>query len=99
MTALAPASEIAARRRVCTDCREVELEPDAIGDLCPACALDHERHRAAMRDQALSFEAYHRDRRDHRGCCGACGSWSGPAPLGGKHAHCRKVGEMREARA
>ena len=86
-------------RRICHDCREVELEPDTIGDLCPGCALDLEQHRAAMRDQAVALEGYVRDRRDHRGCVGACGSWSGPAPLGGKRAHCRRVGEMWEARA
>ena len=62
-------------------------------------AAEGEAHRAAMRDQAVALEGYTRDRRDHRGCVGACGSWSGPAPLGGKRAHCRKVGEMREARA
>ena len=86
------------RRRTCTACREMELEPDTIGDLCAGCALEIQAHRIAMRDQAVALEGYTRDRRDHRGCSGACGS-SGPAPLGGKRAHCRKVGEMREARA
>ena len=82
-------------RRICRECREVELEPAALGDLCPGCALDVEHYREALREQAVALE---NDRRDK--CrCAICTSWHGPAPLGGLRARCRKVRAMREARA
>jgi hypothetical protein len=82
---------VVARVRICTECRVVELEPAAIGDLCPGCAIDYQRHQDLQREMAEDADYFARESREHKAGCRFCAAWSGPAPLGGVRALCRKV--------